>query len=327
MAMPADTDDDGDGEPDISDNCPRTLGGNADQTDTDGDGLGDVCDDDDDNDGDLDGADNCPLVYNPDQLDVDLDGTPGVGGGDACDALVDRDGDGVADDVDNCLTIPNNSQTDANNNGVGDACDAYVDADLDGVPDDINANGSYDIGDDNCPAVANSKQQNNDYADELANSLPVQGDACDDDDDNDGILDAAPDNCLLIANPISRMLTATISVMRATASGQRQRRSGEQCGQLSEHARRRWFPDAGDDDQTDSDGDGIGDLCDDATIVDTDGDGHADTADNCPAIANSNQKNSDGDVYNASDSSTGGDVCDVMMTTTVSWTRHRTTVC
>ena len=32
---------------------------------------GDACDDDDDNDGVPDGTDNCPLVSNPDQLDND----------------------------------------------------------------------------------------------------------------------------------------------------------------------------------------------------------------------------------------------------------------
>jgi len=42
-------DQDGDGVPDASDNCPASY--NPDQIDTDGDGLGNVCDDDDDNDG------------------------------------------------------------------------------------------------------------------------------------------------------------------------------------------------------------------------------------------------------------------------------------
>jgi hypothetical protein len=55
--VPVDTDDDG--VPDIDDNCPDDA--NADQTDTDSDGLGDVCDPDDDNDGVPDGEDQYPL--------------------------------------------------------------------------------------------------------------------------------------------------------------------------------------------------------------------------------------------------------------------------
>jgi hypothetical protein len=72
-------DSDGDGVPDINDNCP--LAPNADQLDTDGDGAGNACDADDDNDGVSDGVDNCPLTSNPDQADFDLDGI-----GDTCDA-------------------------------------------------------------------------------------------------------------------------------------------------------------------------------------------------------------------------------------------------
>jgi hypothetical protein len=55
----ADTDDDGDGVPDDTDNCP--LVPNPTQLDTDADGQGDACDTDDDNDGVPDLADAYPL--------------------------------------------------------------------------------------------------------------------------------------------------------------------------------------------------------------------------------------------------------------------------
>jgi parallel beta helix pectate lyase-like protein/thrombospondin type 3 repeat protein len=57
---------DGDGLPDVADNCP--LVANPGQEDQDGDGRGDPCD-------------NCPTVPNPDQADSDQDGI-----GDACQA-------------------------------------------------------------------------------------------------------------------------------------------------------------------------------------------------------------------------------------------------
>jgi hypothetical protein len=71
-------DSDLDGVPDANDNCPTVA--NADQTDTDHDGLGNACDADDDNDGVADGPDNCDTVSNANQADFDNDGI-----GDACD--------------------------------------------------------------------------------------------------------------------------------------------------------------------------------------------------------------------------------------------------
>jgi Ca2+-binding RTX toxin-like protein len=71
----------------------------------------------------------------------------------------DGDGDGVADDSDNCATVANASQVDADLNGVGDACDTF-DSDGDEIAD----------GSDNCPTVYNPGQ-----ADANANGI---GDDC-----------------------------------------------------------------------------------------------------------------------------------------------------
>ena len=80
--------DDLDADYNYADNCPYVM--NFDQEDSDGDGLGDACDEfpddplngatDADLDSRLDDEDNCPQVPNPNQEDSDADGL-----GDACD--------------------------------------------------------------------------------------------------------------------------------------------------------------------------------------------------------------------------------------------------
>ncbi len=107
-----------------ADNCPDDA--NADQSDTDGDGLGDACEADTDNDGVADEDDNCPDAPNSDQSDLDVDGS-----GDVCDN--DDDGDGVLDAADNCPFYANAEQADEDGDGVGDVCDG--DDDGDGIED------------------------------------------------------------------------------------------------------------------------------------------------------------------------------------------------
>ena len=153
-------DTDGDGVGDLCDNCVMIK--NRFQENVDGDQFGDRCDRDIDNDGFNNKEDNCPYVANVDQKD--------------------QDGDGVGDLCDNCEDVFNPDQDDYNHNLVGDACDDGADVDLDGVPD----------GSDNCPLVDN--------ADQIDTDDDGLGDDCDDDADNDGIENEI-DNCPLIPNP------------------------------------------------------------------------------------------------------------------------------
>lgn len=126
-------DSDGDGIPDVIDNCPNYP--NAAQRDFDGDGVGDLCD-------------NCMIVFNPDQKDSDDDGY-----GDAC--MKDYDGDGIPDSEDNCRIVANPDQADSDGDGRGDACDPAIRTNpgenLPQVP------GSYLIpGDGSCTLVASA---------------------------------------------------------------------------------------------------------------------------------------------------------------------------
>jgi len=93
-------------------------------------------------------------------------------------AGINRDRDAHLDGLDNCPGVPNDPQTDTDNDGIGDACEsgALADSDGDGVDD----------GSDNCPGVSNPLQEDFD-GDGL-------GDVCDPDDDGDGLDDVVETN-------------------------------------------------------------------------------------------------------------------------------------
>jgi hypothetical protein len=79
-----------------------------------------------DSDGIADSVDNCPAIANPDQADSNGNGIGNVCEAIAADA----DGDGVADSVDNCPTTANPNQADTDGDGIGNVCDPTPQADV-----------------------------------------------------------------------------------------------------------------------------------------------------------------------------------------------------
>jgi endonuclease/exonuclease/phosphatase family metal-dependent hydrolase len=211
-----DGDFDGDNIPDPVDNCPTIP--NPGQEDGDGDQVGDVCD-------------GCPA--DPNKADP---GQCGCGNPDT-----DSDGDGVADCVDIC---PGGDDTiDTDGDGVPDDCDDCTDPDGDGFGNPgTNQAGCPQVGDDNCPTVANPGQEDCD-GDGIGDACDVQGDA-----DGDGLCNNV-DNCPQDPNP-----------------GQEdcdQDGAGDICDNC---------PTIANPGQEDADGDAYGDICDAYGDVDHDGD-------------------------------------------------------
>jgi hypothetical protein len=177
---------------------------------------------------------------------------------------------------------------------------AADDADVDGIVDSA----------DNCPALANGSQANNDRdaqgnlcdTDDDNDQVPdstdncplvytsfriqtntdgdALGDACDGDDDGDGVLDGA-DNCPLHANADQANLDRDPygNLCDGDDDGDTRLDGLDNC------------PLVANSDQANRDGDGLGDVCD----GDDDGDGVPDGSDNCPLASNADQADLDGD--------------------------------
>jgi hypothetical protein len=284
-ANPGQADGDGDGAGDTCDNCPDDH--NPGQEDMDGDSWGNLCDNcptepngaqaDGDGDGVGNPCDNCDDVSNPDQTNSDSDEF-----GDACD--LDDDNDGILDDGDlsgaigdapctdgetlncddNCQSVHNPAQADADADGKGDACD-------------------------NCPANANPNQADADG--------DGDGDPCDPDDDNDGIPDDGDLSGSIGDNPCTGGGTLNCDdSCQYVFNTDQDDADGDGVGDACDNC-----PDNPNPSQINSDGDERGDICDncphdpDADQADGDGDGAGDACDNCPPVPNPGQEDPDGD--------------------------------
>jgi hypothetical protein len=196
-------------------------------------------------------------------------------------------------------------------NGFDDNCDGRIDegfpdTDLDGTADcvdpDIDGDGVPNA-DDNCPSVWN--------ADQLDNDSDGLGDACDPDDDNDGVPDNI-DNCRFVANPnqIDTDENGIGDVCDCDIDGDGVANNnpidmlGGTCPIVANPDN---CPKVKNEDQLDTNANGVGDACD----CDIDSDGVPNNnpgcplvlnPDNCPTVANPDQKDTNGNGL--------GDACD-----------------
>ncbi|MBN2343023.1 MAG: thrombospondin type 3 repeat-containing protein, partial [Deltaproteobacteria bacterium] len=245
---------DGDEVLDGEDLCEQYYDPNND--DYDGDGIGDVCD-------------NCPLVPNVERNDLDLDGI-----GDACDDDIDGDlvlnprgyvppSDAESQDSDSDIDTSSDSATD-------DSDDSDTALDTETATEDSDEGGEYSAGTnfDNCPMAFNPDQNDLD-GDGL-------GDACDPDIDADGAENDA-DFCPFDRNVATHVveLGSYYGTVECAGDPDGDGHTSYQVvdGVLLPNDNCPFIA----NDQSDIDGDRIGDDCD----PDADGDSVPDSRDNC----------------------------------------------
>ncbi|MCH8815338.1 MAG: thrombospondin type 3 repeat-containing protein [Chloroflexi bacterium] len=290
---PPPPDSDGDGVPDINDNCPNTV--NPGQEDLDSDGAGDACDPDVDGDGVDNGTDNCPLVVNPGQEDANSDGI-----GDACQPI-----DNVSIDVEEDAT-PANTATSI---GSVEVCAFVEDNDVLDLDEDTTDTIVIDVvtGPDGIPAASpiNAFSFTLQYEETAVNvtSLDLDllltsqggsifnGSESVPDSDGSFIVNAID----LAATGVDGPGVLARIELEAVGSGYSTLSLGnlallDEFGGFVSIAATQMATIVAEP------------VAETTPCVDSDGDEIVDGADNCPAIANADQTNFDGDAL--------GDVCD-----------------